>query len=1270
VSFIYESTGREQTVADEVLVKLQPNTEISALEALLAQLDATATAHPTRPHWYVVHLSETHLDRVPQALEILQQQPNTIAYAESNGLVQVTAVPNDPRYADGSLWGLHNTGQFNGIADTDIDAPKAWDFARDASDIVVAVIDTGLRTTHEDLADNLWHNPGEIPDDGLDNDGNGFVDDVHGIDPTTLNGDVSDTTGHGTHVSGTIGARGNNGLGVVGVAWRVQLMALKGLRLGNGKSSDLATCIDYARENGADMINNSWGSTRRKQLIAEAVAATHEAGILFIVAAGNKRLDNDIVPNYPSNYPFDNIVTVASHAPDGQLSDFSNFGEHSVHLAAPGFDIISTWGDSDNSYHPQLGTSMAAPHVSGILALLKSRYPEDDYRATIRRLLSSVDRVGKPHDTTGLAGRTITGGRANAANALQDSAAGGFPIIESRLFNTTVVAGQRTLFSVSVSGEAPLRYSWSKDGVILPGADGFSLVIEDTNVTAAGIYRVAVENHLGVRTSTATLSVSVPRADLAAAVDQEESVWLSSGDGQWQVDTNRSRDGVDAVASPLIKGAQKSQIQTSVIGPGKISFFWAVSSEEEFDFLQFLIDNEPIAAISGDQDWIHAEFEIPPGPHSLAWVYFKDTGLSAGEDRGWLDQVVFEPNGGIPPVIVRQPKGVSSLVGVDYELSVEAIGRAPLSYQWRHNGNILTAAEGPTLRFESLTANHPGQYTVDVSNEFGRTASTPVTIAIVSEPLAPRIVRQPNDISVSTGEGAGFSVSIEGTHPFSYHWFQNGESIQGDSQDTLLFEEVTNETAGQYWVEVSNTAGVVTSRIAILKVVDSSLAPTIEKSPQSTTIGVGDSAVLRVQATGFPPLTYLWRRDGKPIEGATDPLLIVAAADRQVAGDYDAIVSNLFGETISEPARVDVFLIAPSIGVAVEAENLDWQLTGNADWFVQTDSTHDGIDAIQSGKITKNQHSSLEVEISGPVSVDFAWRVSSEVFDVLSVFVDNEEHHRIAGERDWQRQSLLVGEGSHRVRWTYRKDDRGTNGSDAGWLDDIRVSPLDAKEPVVIRHPERVGVAEGRPIVLGGQATGSFPLQFQWQKEGSPLPNATSSQLLIEESSSADAGRYTFTVTNEFGSTESRPGIVTVFRRQDPIGQVVNQSGLDWQESENGWRPAVDDSFDEDGAMRSGRVGDGQTSELALAITGPKTVSFQWRVSSEWRRDYLVIYVDDVYRAAMSGIQSWQPYVLELGPGEHVIRWAYEKDASGSLGADGAWIDHVSIEDQTQLYAC
>ncbi len=336
-------------------------------------------------------------------------------YVEPDLVYRTTAIPNDSYFH--YLDGMNNTGQFSGVFDADIDAPEAWNYTTGSHSVVVGVIDTGVDYTHPDLGPNIWINPGEVASNGYDDDGNGYVDDVFGYDFANDDSDPFDDNGHGTHVAGTIGASGNNALGVVGVNWNVSIMALKFLEAsGAGYTSSAVEAIYYATMmrqwgNNVRLTNNSWGGVGYSQSLRNAIVASADADMLFVAAAGNESSNNDKHGHYPSSYNIANIISVAATDNQNQLAGFSNYGAKNVDIAAPGVEILSTMPSAE--YDFLSGTSMATPHVAGVAALGWSLIPTASFADIRNALLDGVDPVNS------LALYTATGGGLNAVRTLQ-----------------------------------------------------------------------------------------------------------------------------------------------------------------------------------------------------------------------------------------------------------------------------------------------------------------------------------------------------------------------------------------------------------------------------------------------------------------------------------------------------------------------------------------------------------------------------------------------------------------------------------------------------------------------------------------------------------------------------------------------------------------------------------------------------------------------------------------------------------------------------------
>ncbi|HEX5742876.1 MAG TPA: S8 family peptidase [Flavobacteriaceae bacterium] len=355
-----------------------------------------------------------------EAIEILKTL-SEIEYAEPNWIYQHFATSNDTYFTNGSLWGMYGdtsspANQFGS------QAAEAWANGKIGSNTVyIGIIDEGYMYTHEDLAANAGTNTGEIPNNGVDDDRNGLIDDVYGWDFDGNNNTVFDGVDddHGTHVAGTIGGVGGNGKGVAGVVWNVKLMSAKFLGNTGGTTVNAIKAVDYftdLKQRGINIVatNNSWGGGGFSQGLYDAIERANLQGILFVAAAGNATNNNDTTPSYPASYLNSNIIAVASITNTGALSSFSNWGANSVDLGAPGSGIWSTVpvrskGKVVSGYASYNGTSMATPHVAGAVALYVSSNPGASVSTVKNAILNSTV------PNTSLSNKCVTGGRLNVS---------------------------------------------------------------------------------------------------------------------------------------------------------------------------------------------------------------------------------------------------------------------------------------------------------------------------------------------------------------------------------------------------------------------------------------------------------------------------------------------------------------------------------------------------------------------------------------------------------------------------------------------------------------------------------------------------------------------------------------------------------------------------------------------------------------------------------------------------------------------------------------
>ncbi|MBS2040459.1 S8 family serine peptidase [bacterium] len=549
------------------------------------------------------------------AIERLSQDQR-LEYVTSNDLRKV-AQSNDPQASQ--LWGLSKIG-----------LDQAWQRTTGSREgAPIAVLDTGAQLDHPDLVANLWRNPGEIPGNGIDDDGNGVIDDVHGYDACLQTGDPSDDYGHGTHCAGTIGAVGNNGEGVVGVNWQTRLMPVKMMSKGEGTVADTIRALAYATKMGARITSNSYAGGYNE---AERDAFA-SSPLLHICAAGNEGNDNDVSQyypqdkplGYPANYDLPNIIAVAATNERDRLASFSNYGQHNVDLAAPGVSILSTVPGS--GYETKSGTSMATPHVAGVAGLILSLYPEASNEQIKTRLLANVDTL------PGLRDKVATGGRLNAAAALrEDDQAPAAPDLQ------VSQDGYHLHLQMQVADQDAYRYhvrngNYQSSGPVTPelvvpaqvGANQVEVRIEDRVGNLGPARLVAIESGLQ----------EVPLQW------ESDGLWGQLPDGRW----------TDSPQGPYANRANSSLtsqwFKTESAGQLRLQVQHRLEASSDYVYLE--------AQAKGGQTWTKLEeftsyrenqshqLELPAGEWRLRFRLVSD---SSGVDDGFVMQ---------PPSLVYKP---------------------------------------------------------------------------------------------------------------------------------------------------------------------------------------------------------------------------------------------------------------------------------------------------------------------------------------------------------------------------------------------------------------------------------------------------------------------------------------------------------------------------------------------------------------------------------------------------------------------------------------
>jgi subtilisin family serine protease len=808
--------------ADGVLVKFRAGTSSRRMNRALSSAGCSQNRDfQTTLVQGLVHANITSGNSMQRTLNSLRNN-RFVEFAEPNYLLTADVAPDDTRFS--ALWGLHNTGQTGGLPDADIDAPEAWDITVGSASVVIAVIDTGVDYTHSELAANLWRNPGEVAGNGIDDDGNGFVDDVRGWDFANNDNDPLDDNNHGTHVAGTIAAAGNNGVGVAGVNWRASLMALKFLTAaGAGSTAGAIASIDYAVSNGARVINASWGGGPFSVALFNAISAANNAGVLFVASAGNLGRDTDVAPSYPASYNLANIIAVAATDDADTLAGFSNFGANSVDLGAPGVSILSTI--LGGGYAAFSGTSMAAPHVSGVAGLVLAANPGLGVGALKAAILDGTDAVAA------LAGRTVSGGRLNALGAL---GGGGLPVQVTVSPNTASLSVGDTLQFAASGGTAP--YSWSSSNPAVASINGTGLL----SANAPGSVLVTATDANGVAGSSSTISVTtvaplvVTPATATLSVGQSLNFSASGGVAPYGWNSsNPAVASIDAISGTL-----------SAVSAGTTTVTVTDNSGASANSAAITVTNISITPVSATlASGATVLFSASGGVAPYNWSSSNPAVAGINATTGLLTAL----NPGTTVVTATDALGNSAVtstitvVGVSISpataqlvvgdvLQFSAGGGTP-PYSWGSSNPAVASINATGL----LTALSAGTVSVTVLDASG--ASDTTGIITVNAPVA-TLGLTPTTAVLTVGDVLQFSAT-GGAPPYS--WSSSNPALASIDGTGLL----STLAAGTLTVSVTDSNGVTTSTGAITI---NAPAAILTVTPELAELAVGET--LQFSATG------------------------------------------------------------------------------------------------------------------------------------------------------------------------------------------------------------------------------------------------------------------------------------------------------------------------------------------------------------------------------------------------------------------------------------
>ena len=1113
---------------------------------------------------------DERVQRLQERIQMLRDS-GQFEYVEPDYVLTALATPTDLRFTDGTLWGLQNSGQQGGVVGADIDAVRAWDITTGDKSVVVAVIDTGIRYTHRDLAENVWTNPGEIPGNGIDDDNNGYVDDVHGINSITGSGDPFDDGEHGTHVSGTIGAVANNGEPHVGVAWHVSLMGLKFLGGdGSGFTSDAVECIQYAVRMKVRVSNNSWGGGGTEQALADALTAARDAGHLFVAAAGNGGADgigddNGVTFTSPASYPFDNIIAVAAINRKDQLARFSNYGKNTVHIGAPGVEIFSSISTSDTAYDVFQGTSMACPHVVGVAALVLAAHPTADLFELRQRILNSAVQ------TEALKSKTVTGGRVSAYKAVNGNVDNIIdPLGVTPPDGSKILVAETTPILVQVNDLFPLTNAVVTAVIDGPGFNKVTLPFTNNGVAPDqvaldGVYSANLTPTLP---GTYTLTISATATNKAAVTNIVTYNAVARPSNDKFATPRKIAAGGEVVTGEDTSDTTLSTYEANepailgvTTGVGSLWFAWTPTNSGPV-----LVDTfgtpVPVAlAVYTGTSFINLNFvrsAIPTIPKSSVSLVFNATkGVTyriAAVGLGALGKgqllLRLTPNGTpdtVPP-IVSFTSPANGFISTTDIVTVSGLVSDPQPFptgvrQVLVNGTTANLTGNSWSASVALT---PGFNTVKVvAQDFAENTST-----AVSETITLRIPPVGNDqfVNATVLAGSGATVVVNNTQASR----EFGEPLHGGS------------TGGHsVWWSFTATADGILSLTTTGSDIDTllgvyrgdrvgsltTLASNDDAAPGSgfsaASVPMTNGQTVQIAADGFGgavgniSLTYAFQPStlytltlnvgagGKvtPIGGlfaSNAPVTLTATPDTYYSFGGWTGSRTTSDNPLSLVMKSNVTLNASFIRLPFtddfetgDLTHVDWLNSETAAWTVQSNTVSSGTFAAQAGVIGDNGTSSLSLDgtsLGGEGAFDY--KVSSEAdWDYLEFYLNDALVQRWSGEVAWSTFTFNLPAGANHFEWRYVKDAGRSSDLDTAWLDNVqlRLRPaVDATSKATVKF---LGFEEGKAkIEVQGQVNQSYVIQASGNLNGwtdvTTISNTDGTFTVIDPDSAGKSPRF------------------------------------------------------------------------------------------------------------------------------------------------------------------
>lgn len=728
-----------------------------------------------------------------------------------------------------------------------------------------------------------------------------------------------------------------------------------------------------------------------------------------------------------------------------------------------------------------------------------------------------------------------------------------------------------------------LQFQWYKDGNPIEGATHNSLYFEKAEQHHAGAYSVTVSDGMETRiSSNAVLTITV----IQEAVECTNMI-NSDVDTNWFTQTNITHDGVDAAQCGDLRGDERGNLFARITGPGLLTFWWKVSSEQQFDTLTVYVPGASPCSISGEVDWERKAFWLPPGDHYVVWYYAKNAVFNSGMDAAWVDEITFIHSEAVA-AIVAQPADVATVFGQPATLSVQATGTQPLSYQWRKNGVDIPGATHSSYSLENTGSEDEGFYCVAVSNQHGRQLSSKAHLNVTAEPETEAVHLLTAEINegvsladaldtvrnVTTGgdvpwfgqanrtsdgidaaqsgvrqnsQKSTFEMTVEGPGTFSFWWKVSSE----EGFDKLSFStgsenwEISGEKdwrkvefqleayryvlSWQYSKDASVSVGADSGWVDQIQFVQ---PPYLPFPLVADPLDYGsEGASLVVDAKGTPPLSYQWYQNDVEIPGATNSDYRIENVQTQDTGFYFVIVRNAYGSAVSSRSC----LRSPvSLEEALDTTGWQWQLGNSNHRWIGQFLPEEGIDAATFwGSVGGALEATFTTTSAGTLNFSYKTGTEYQYGDFRLFVLDNDRTIFLDSGKSWKRESVELAAGTHHLKWYSH------NGGPM-WVDNVNFVPAANRKPTILEQPSDQLVGRGGSASFSVLTSGNPRPVYQWRFLGRDLPGETNATLALTNVSDGSVGRYSVLVSNTAGSTLSAIANLALRRSTNNLGIMLD----------------------------------------------------------------------------------------------------------------------------------